>query len=155
MFQFWMTLKAKDLWNFRTMQCCGHFDSFFPSLASILTKQHSIRSGKYLLKTPGNGISETLNIKLSLDASALKNLCLWCEFESHLLFIISPLLKKLFDSPLLGSSLHLLGGFWNLPGSRNFTVFLLRSVHFAHVAFACGSLSCFCCKPSLPVGCLM
>ena len=110
------------------MQCCGHFDSFVPSLAIILTKQHSIRSGKYLLKTPGNAISDTLNIKLSLDASAFKNLCLWCEFQSHLLFIISLLLKKLFDSLLLGSSLHLWGGFGNLPGSRNFTVFLLRSV---------------------------
>ena len=28
------------------------------------------------------------------STSALKNLCLYCEFESHLLFIISLLLKK-------------------------------------------------------------
>ena len=36
---------------------------------------------------------------MSLDASALENLCLWCEFQSRLLFIIRLLLKKLFDSP--------------------------------------------------------
>ena len=62
---------------------------------------------------------------MSLDASALKHFCLWCEFQTRLLFIISLLLKKLFDSLLLGSSLHLWGGFGNLLGSRNFTVFLL------------------------------
>ena len=48
-----------------------------PSLTRILTKQHDIRSGgEYLLKTPENAISETLNFKMSLDATALKNLCL-------------------------------------------------------------------------------
>ena len=46
------------------------------SVASIVTKQHNIRGGKYLLKTLGNAISETLNLKMSLDASAPKNLCL-------------------------------------------------------------------------------
>ena len=59
----------------------GHFDSLFdgivPSLARILTKQHGIRGGgEYLLKTPENAISETLNFKMSLSATALKNLCL-------------------------------------------------------------------------------
>ena len=42
--------------------------------------------GKYLLKT--------LNFKISLDASAFKNLCLWCKFQSRLLFIIDLLLKN-------------------------------------------------------------
>ena len=36
---------------------------------------------------------------MSLDDSALKNLCLWCEFQSRLLFIISLLLKTFSDSP--------------------------------------------------------
>ena len=59
----------------------GHFDSLFdgivPSLALILTKQHGIRGGgDYLLKIPENAISETLNFTMSLDARALKNLCL-------------------------------------------------------------------------------
>ena len=59
----------------------GHFDSLFdgivPSLALILTKQNGIRGGaEYLLKTPENAISETLNFTMSLDARALKNLCL-------------------------------------------------------------------------------
>ena len=61
-------------------------------------KQHSIRCGKYLLKTPGNAISETLNFKMSLDALAVKNLCLWCEFQRHLLFIISLLLENMLTA---------------------------------------------------------
>ena len=53
------------------------FDGIVPSLARVLTKQHGIRGGgEYLLKTPENAISETLNFKMSLDATALKNLCL-------------------------------------------------------------------------------
>ena len=72
----------------------GHFNGIRPSLACILTKQHGVRIGKYLFKPPGNDISETLNYKMSLDASALRNLFLFCEFQSHLLFIISLLLKN-------------------------------------------------------------
>ena len=70
----------------------GNFDGIVLSLACILTKQYTVHGGKYLLKTPGNAISETLILKLFLDASALKNLCLWCKFQSRLLFIISLLL---------------------------------------------------------------
>ena len=76
------------------MECLAHFDGIVPSLACILTKQLDVRVGKYLLKPPGNDISETLNFKMCLDALALKNLCLWCEFQSCLLFIISLLLKN-------------------------------------------------------------
>ena len=76
----------------------GHFDSIVPSLACIPTKQHGICGAKYLLKTPGNVISETLNFKMSLDSLALRNLCLWFEFQSCLQFIISLLMKKIFDS---------------------------------------------------------
>ena len=72
----------------------GHFDGIASSLACIPTKQHGVRGGKYLLNTPGDAISETLNFKMSLDASALKNVRLWCEFQSRLLFIISLLLKN-------------------------------------------------------------
>ena len=73
----------------------GHLDGIVPStgLACILMKQHGICGGKYLLKTPENAISETLIFQMSLDALALMNLCLWCEFQSCLLFIISLLLK--------------------------------------------------------------
>ena len=39
-------------------------------------------------------ISETLNFKMSLDASALRNLCLLCEFQRCPLLIISVLLKN-------------------------------------------------------------
>ena len=84
------------------VECLGHFDGIIPSLECILTKKHGVRSGKYLLNTPENAISETLNFNMSPHASALKNLCLWCEFQSHLLFITSLLLKNflLFDSPV-------------------------------------------------------
>ena len=85
------------------VECLGHFDHIVPSLADslacMLTKQHDIRSGKYLLKT----ISETLNFKMSLDGSALKNLFLWCEFQSCLLFIISLLLKNVLTALVVGS----------------------------------------------------
>ena len=37
---------------------------------------------------------------MSLDASVLKNLCLWCEFQSRLLFIISLLLKNFLTALL-------------------------------------------------------
>ena len=63
------------------VECLSHFNGIVLSLACILTKH----GGKYLLKTPGNGISKTLNFKMSLVALALKNLCLWCEFQSRLL----------------------------------------------------------------------
>ena len=72
------------------MERVGYFDDIVPSLACILTKQQGVRGGKYLLKTPGNAISETPNFKMSLDPLALENLCLWCEFQSNLLFLIQP-----------------------------------------------------------------
>ena len=45
----------------------------------ILDLIDGLLNAKYLLKTPGNTISETLNFKMTLDAAALKNLCLWCD----------------------------------------------------------------------------
>ena len=76
-------------------------------------KQHSIRGSKYLLKTPGNAISETLNFKMSLDASAVKNLCLWCEFQRHLLFIISLLLENMLTALLVKRLLNINNTFSN------------------------------------------
>ena len=58
----------------------GHFDGIVPSLACILTKQRGVRGGKYLLKTPGNTIFETLIFKISLEALTPENLFLWCKF---------------------------------------------------------------------------
>ena len=114
------------------MERLGHFDGILLSLACILTKQHGFCSGKYLLKTPGNGISETLNFKMPLNASALKTLCLWCEFESHLLFIISLLLKnslsalqgckKSTSGSCMCSKMSLLIISFLLNGSINFTL---------------------------------
>ena len=98
--QFWMTMNTY-LNRFRSVKCSTRAMSWnswdismgiFPSLVCFLTKQHGIRSGKYLLKTPGNVIPETLNFKMSLDASALKNLCPWCKL--CLLFITTLLLKN-------------------------------------------------------------
>ena len=51
------------------VECPGHFDGIVPSLACILTEQHGVHGGKYLLQnTPGNAISNTLNFKMSLDS---------------------------------------------------------------------------------------
>ena len=95
-----------DLWNVQTI-LLGHFDSLFdgivPSLARILTKQHGIRGGRgcrgYLLKTPENAISETLNFKMSLECHGPQELVPWCQFQSRLLFIIICLLLKTFWQP--------------------------------------------------------
>ena len=79
---------------FDVVECLGHFNGIIPSLAGILKNQHGVRIGKFLLNTPGNAISETLNFKMSLDSSTLKNLFLWCEFQIRLPFIISLRLKN-------------------------------------------------------------
>ena len=68
--------------------------ALFPVLRVFGRSNMASAVEKYHLKTPGNGISQTLNSRMSLDASALKNLCLWCEFQSRLLFVISLLLKN-------------------------------------------------------------
>ena len=67
-----------------------------PSLmcTCILMKQHGVRSGKYLLKPLEMPFLRLQNFHMSLDATALKNLCLWCEFQNCLLFIISLLIKN-------------------------------------------------------------
>ena len=66
----------------------------FPVLRVFWRSNMASAMEKYLLKTPGNRVSETLNSKMSLDASVLNNLCLWCEFQSRLLFVISLPLKN-------------------------------------------------------------
>ena len=86
----------------------GHFDGIVPSLAFVLTKQHGVRCGKNLLKTLGNTISETMIFKMSLGALALKNVCLWCEFQSRLLLIISLLLKNFLTALIVTDSFFLL-----------------------------------------------
>ena len=70
--QFWMTLNAycnrfRSLKRSNRAIRLGHFDGIVPSLACILTKQHGVRGGKYLFKTFGNAISETLLFKMSLQ----------------------------------------------------------------------------------------
>ena len=76
----------------------GHFDGIVPSLACILTNQHGISSGKYSLKTSGNTNSETLIFKMSLDASALKNLCL-VRVRTPPIFHYQSSTENLFHSP--------------------------------------------------------
>ena len=80
------------------MEHLGHFNGIIPSLGCILIKQHGVRGGKFLLKTPGNAISESINFRMSLDTSTLKNLSLWCEHQNCLLFITSLLLKNVLTA---------------------------------------------------------
>ena len=67
--------------------------------------KHCVPGGKYLLKTTENAISETLNFKISLDVLALKNLCFWGEFQSHLLFITSLLPKNFLTALIIENSM--------------------------------------------------
>ena len=104
------------------MERLGHFNGIVPSLVCILTKQHGICSGKYHFKTPGNAIFKTLNCKISQDASALKNLCLWCKFQSRLLFIIGLPLKNFFTALITGAykvSVHKFPGYVLSPRFGN------------------------------------
>ena len=71
---------------FDVVERLGHVNSIVHSFPSIRMKQHGVSGGKYLLKTPGN--------TMSLDALVLKNFCLWCKFQSRLLFTIRLLLKN-------------------------------------------------------------
>ena len=50
-----------------------------------------------------------LNFKMSLDALAHKNLCLWCEFQSCILFVISLLLLMFLTALLSIDNITLLG----------------------------------------------
>ena len=68
--------------------------ALLPVLPVVWQSNKASAVEKYLLKTPGNGISETLKFKMSLDALTLKHLCLWCKFQGQLLFIISLLLEN-------------------------------------------------------------
>ena len=77
----------------------GHFEDIVPSLACILTKQHGVCGGKYLLKTTGNTIFKTLNFKMLLDAPALKNLCVSASSKAAY-YSLSACYLKLFDSPV-------------------------------------------------------
>ena len=82
------------------LESLGHFNSIVASLVCILMKQRALRGEKCPLKTPANAISDTRIFKNLMfpDASALKNLCLWCKFQSRLLFIISLLLKNVLTA---------------------------------------------------------
>ena len=97
----WMTLSAY-LNRFRCVKCLSRAMLWNAWTFRLHCSQFWVYSHKSTwclwwkipLENPGNGISEALNFKMSPDASALKNLCLWCEFQSHLLFIISLILKN-------------------------------------------------------------
>ena len=83
------------------VECLRYFDGIVPSVASILMKQHSICGGKYLLKTPGNAISETLNFKTSPDASALKNFTFGASSKAAYYSLSGCYLKTLLQPCLL------------------------------------------------------
>ena len=71
------------------VECLGHFNGIVPSITCVLTKQHGVCGGKYFLKNPCKRHFRNSKFQMSLDALALKNLCLGCEFQSCLLCIIS------------------------------------------------------------------
>ena len=82
-------------------QCLGHFNSIVPSPACILMKQHDVRSGKHLLKTPGNAndfrVSKSLNVPRCLIPQELVSL-VWV-LKPPTIHNISLVFKNFFDSP--------------------------------------------------------
>ena len=102
-------LTGLDVWNFRTVWYLGMPGTFWlPCSQSCV---YSDKTTWHLqwetpLKNPWRRHYRDSDFKMSADALALKSLCLWCEFQSHLLFIISLLLKNLFDSPGYIKTMH-------------------------------------------------
>ena len=102
-------LTGLDLWNFRTLWCLGMARTFWRHCSqswAYSDKTTWCLQWETPLKNPWTRHYWDSGFKMSADASALKNLCLWWEFQSHLLFIISPLLKNLFDSPGYIKTMH-------------------------------------------------
>ena len=102
-------LTGLDVWNFRTVWYLGMPGTFW-----LHCSQSCVYSDKTTwrlqwetpLKNPWRRHYRDSDFKMSADALALKSLCLWCEFQSHLLFIISLLLKNLFDRPGYIKTMH-------------------------------------------------
>ena len=99
--QFWMTLNAYSN-RFRFVKCSncaiillGHFDGIASSLVYSDETTWHLR-----WKIPLENLwkhhfrdSNFQNVS-TIDASSLKNLCLWCELQSYLLFLIRLLLRN-------------------------------------------------------------
>ena len=102
-------LTGLDVWNFRTVWYLGMPGTFW-----LHCSQSCVYSDKTTwrlqwetpLKNPWRRHYRDSDFKMSADALALKSLCLWCKFQSHLPFIISLLLKNLFDSPGYIKTMH-------------------------------------------------
>ena len=102
-------LTGLDVWNFRTVWYLGMPGTFW-----LHCSQSCVYSDKTTwrlqwetpLKNPWRRHYRDSDFKMSADTLALKSLCLWCEFQSHLLFIISLLLKNLFDRPGYIKTMH-------------------------------------------------
>ena len=95
-------LTGLDLWNVQTVQLYSWdiLTALF-SVLCILTKQHGVRSGKYLLKTSGNTISETLIFKMSLQYMPRPSrTCAFGASYKATYYSLSVATLKLFDSPV-------------------------------------------------------
>ena len=102
-------LTGLDMWNFRTVWYLGMPGTFWLhcSQSCVYPDKTTWRlQWETPLKNPWRRHYRDSDFKMSADALALKSLCLWCEFQSHLLFIISLLLKNLFDSPGYIKTMH-------------------------------------------------
>ena len=101
-----MTLNAYSnrfrLVNVQTVQLYSWdiLRALFPVLC-ILTKQHGIRGGKYLLKTSGNTFSETLIFKMSLQYMPRPSrTCAFGVSYKATYYSLSVATLKLFYSPV-------------------------------------------------------
>ena len=89
------------------VKCLRYFDGIACSQSYMYSDETKSWRPWWKNKTPGIAISKTLNFKMPLDASVLKNLFLWYKFQSCPLFIIC----LLFET------------FWRLWATTNSSLF--------------------------------
>ena len=81
-----------------SVECLGHFSGIVPSLTFILTKQHGVRCGKYLLKTSGNAILGLKISKCSQMPWSSRN-CAFSASTKATYYSLWACCLKTFDSP--------------------------------------------------------
>ena len=96
-----MTLNAylnrlRLMWNIRTVRCCGTPGTFqrhcFQFCMCILTKQHGVRGGNYLLKTPFPHFRDSRFQNVPSRCFGSQKLVPLCDFQTTTSTLLAKLL---------------------------------------------------------------